>query len=191
MFRIGTWIFLLTLAFMYNTYYDNAILLGFKKNKKIIKMIGIAFAGLSLYVFIQKFPGDTKDLVASSSNIIRFMPVDKTTKTALYNMTQMPKGYNTNNTFHKVKHPNFIQENKPLQGGMKKMKRNVGESKKKYVAANQQWRCGHCQQQLDATYEIDHVIELQNGGTNDISNLKALCRNCHGKKTMKTRMNMM
>ena len=70
------------------------------------------------------------------------------------------------------------------------MKRNVSESKKKYVAANQKWRCGHCQQQLDATYEIDHVIELQNGGTNDISNLKALCRNCHGKKTMETRMNM-
>ena len=81
-------------------------------------MIGIAFAGISLYVFIQKFPGDTKDLVTSSSNIIRFMPIDKTTKTALYNMTQAPKGYN--NKFHQVKHPNLIQESNPLQGGMKK-----------------------------------------------------------------------
>ena len=35
MFRIGTWIFFLTLALMYNTYYDNAIVLGFKKIKKL------------------------------------------------------------------------------------------------------------------------------------------------------------
>lgn len=190
MFRIGVWIFIITIGFMYNTYKENAFLDLFKKNKKYIKMAGIAFSGISLYAFIKKFPTDTRDLMLSSSNIVRFMPVDKSTKTALYNMTQTPSGYKE--TFDSLKHPNSInnQQSSKRGGSNDRVKRSVSESKKKYVAANQKWKCDHCKQQLDATYEIDHVIELQNGGTNDVSNLKALCRNCHGKKTMMTRMSL-
>lgn len=195
MFRIGVWIFIITIAFMYNTYKENAIMDLLKKNKKYIKMTGIAFTGISLYIFIQKFPKDTRDLMLSSSNVIRFMPIDKSTKTALYNMTQAPSGYKEG--FHSLKHPNSIDNKQASKhggagrgGSGSRVKRSVSESKKKYVAANQNWRCGHCKQQLDATYEIDHVVELQNGGTNDVSNLKALCRNCHGKKSMMTRMSL-
>ena len=190
MFRIGVWIFIITTAMMYNTYKENAFLDLFKKNKKYIKMVGIAFTGISLYAFIQKFPTDTRDLMLSSSNVIRFMPIDKSTKTALYNMTQAPSGYKEN--LYSLKHPNSIknQQSSEINDNNGRVKRSVSESKKKYVAANQNWHCGHCKQQLDATYEIDHVIELQNGGTNDVSNLKALCRNCHGKKTMMTRMSL-
>ena len=67
-------------------------------------------------------------------------------------------------------------------------KRNVTESKKKYVAANQKWKCKDCNNILDATYEIDHIIPLYKGGSNDVSNLSALCRNCHGKKTLNDRI---
>ena len=66
----------------------------------------------------------------------------------------------------------------------KKQKRNVSESKKKYIASNQQWKCKKCDLLLDATYEIDHIIPLYKGGDNEISNLEALCRNCHGNKTL-------
>lgn len=68
------------------------------------------------------------------------------------------------------------------------IKRNVTESTKKYVASNQGWKCLKCGQTLDATYEVDHVKPLHQGGTNDISNLRALCRNCHGKKTLEDNM---
>jgi 5-methylcytosine-specific restriction protein A len=61
--------------------------------------------------------------------------------------------------------------------------RNVPESVKKYVAANQYWKCKGCNNLLDETYEIDHILALEDGGTNDLENLQALCRNCHGKKT--------
>ena len=37
---------------------------------------------------------------------------------------------------------------------------------------------------LDASYEIDHIIPLYKGGNNENDNLMALCRNCHGKKTI-------
>jgi 5-methylcytosine-specific restriction endonuclease McrA len=33
-------------------------------------------------------------------------------------------------------------------------------------------------------YEVDHHIPLFKGGSNEVSNLIALCRNCHGKKTI-------
>jgi 5-methylcytosine-specific restriction endonuclease McrA len=42
---------------------------------------------------------------------------------------------------------------------------------------------------MDYTYEIDHHIPLFKGGSNDISNLIALCRNCHGKKTILENVN--
>jgi hypothetical protein len=67
-------------------------------------------------------------------------------------------------------------------------KRSVSETKKKYVAANQDWKCGHCNNQLDHTFEIDHKIRLEYGGGNDVQNLIALCRNCHGKKTASENM---
>ena len=78
---------------------------------------------------------------------------------------------------------------KSISTNKKKYKRNVSESKKKYVASNQQWKCTKCQIILDATYEVDHIVPLYKGGNNDVHNLEALCRNCHGKKTLLDRIN--
>ena len=69
-----------------------------------------------------------------------------------------------------------------------KEKRNVTGLMKKKVAADQKWACGHCSQTLDESYEVDHKLALFQGGTNELDNLIALCRNCHGKKTMKERL---
>jgi len=63
------------------------------------------------------------------------------------------------------------------------MKRAVSETKKKYVAASQGWNCKMCGEQLTHTFEIDHKVRLERGGTNEVSNLVALCRECHGQKT--------
>ena len=65
----------------------------------------------------------------------------------------------------------------------KATKRSVSETKKKYVASLQNWKCGHCQNQLNAWFEVDHKLRLENGGGNEVENLIALCRDCHGKKT--------
>lgn len=62
-------------------------------------------------------------------------------------------------------------------------KRSVSEAKKRYVAASQNWMCANCQQTLNHTFEVDHITRLEFGGSNDVSNLSALCRNCHGIKT--------
>ena len=70
----------------------------------------------------------------------------------------------------------------------KKVKRNVSEQMKKYVAANQEWKCLECKNILDASYEVDHIIPLYKGGDNDSKNLQALCRNCHGSKTIRDKI---
>lgn len=67
--------------------------------------------------------------------------------------------------------------------GIKATKRSVSESKKKFVAAQQSWKCGDCKRQLPSWFEVDHKIRLENGGSNAVDNLVALCRDCHGKKT--------
>jgi len=64
-----------------------------------------------------------------------------------------------------------------------KVKRSVSETKKKFVASRQGWKCGDCQDQLNAWFEVDHKIRLEHGGSNHVDNLVALCRDCHGKKT--------
>jgi 5-methylcytosine-specific restriction protein A len=74
-------------------------------------------------------------------------------------------------------------ERRVLNSGKGSSKRSVSETKKKYVAAQQGWKCGDCQRQLPAWFEVDHVIALEHGGSNNVDNLVALCRDCHGKKT--------
>lgn len=40
-----------------------------------------------------------------------------------------------------------------------------------------------CLQCGDVATEIDHIIELDQGGSNDLDNLQPLCKACHTKKT--------
>jgi len=74
-------------------------------------------------------------------------------------------------------------ERRMLNSGKNGTKRSVSNMRKKYVASQQGWKCGHCKSQLDHTYEIDHKIRLDEGGGNDVQNLIALCPSCHRYKT--------
>lgn len=75
-----------------------------------------------------------------------------------------------------------------ISGGKTKQSRNVSNLLKKQIAAKQEWKCGHCKSILDASYEVDHIVGLFRGGSNSEENLIALCRNCHGKKTVEERL---
>ena len=79
---------------------------------------------------------------------------------------------------------------KPSSSLRPKSKRRLSESVKKIVASNQRWTCNMCHNILDASYEVDHIIPLYKGGSNDINNLQALCRNCHGMKTINDKLNI-
>ena len=77
----------------------------------------------------------------------------------------------------------YYQQLQDGQRGQERVKRSVSETKKKFVASRQQWKCLECQQSLPGTFQVDHIIPLENHGTNDIQNLRALCPNCHAAKT--------
>ena len=73
------------------------------------------------------------------------------------------------------------------------MIRNVTESQKKRVAGRQRYTCAASIPEYtcpmrgepfdESGYEIDHIRELRDGGTNEESNLQALCIMCHRVKT--------
>lgn len=71
-------------------------------------------------------------------------------------------------------------------------KRNVSQGVKKQVAASQHFRCAVIENYScplngnpfdEAGYDIDHIVPLSEGGTNDASNLQALCVSCHRVKS--------
>ena len=56
------------------------------------------------------------------------------------------------------------------------------ETKKKFVASIQNWKCGKCGNQLPAWFEVDHKIRFDQGGDNHVDNLVALCRSCQDER---------
>lgn len=68
-------------------------------------------------------------------------------------------------------------------------KRKWSSSEKREVGFRQQWRCAHCANLLPATYEVDHVKALHNGGEDCLeTNAEALCNTCHAAKTLRERV---
>ncbi len=70
-------IFGITAFFIVNTYYDGKYIQILKTWKKYYQMIGIGFIGLSLYLFIKKYPQYTRNLFTHTNSFIKYMPIDK------------------------------------------------------------------------------------------------------------------
>jgi hypothetical protein len=184
-------IFGATAFFIVNTYYDGKYVQIMKSWKKYYQMISIGFVGLSAYLFIKKYPGHSRSLFTHANGIIKYLPIDKDATNLLFDLTD--KGQ----MFAQPPNSYAVQQNRVMNSGynnasvggqasavgQKATKRSVSETKKKFVAAEQGWKCGACKQQLPAWFEVDHKIRLDNGGSNHVDNLVALCRDCHGKKT--------
>ena len=75
--KIEIIVFGITLFFIANTYYEGKYISLLKSWKKYYNMIGIAFAGLSAYLFLKKYPNDARTMLNSASGVIRHLPVDK------------------------------------------------------------------------------------------------------------------
>jgi hypothetical protein len=182
-------IFGVTAFFIVNTYYDGKYVQIMKSWKKYYQMIMIGFLGLSGYIFMRKYPGHTRSLFTHANSIIKYMPIDKDAGDLLSPLFKMG-GNGDEMTAQQMRVMHSGGNNVDIMAGAgpststsKTTKRCVSETKKKYVAAEQGWKCGACKNQLPAWFEVDHKIRLDNGGSNHVDNLVALCRDCHGKKT--------
>ena len=174
-------IILITVLICVNIYYDNVFVLKFNKYKKYYKMGGVILFAFGMLSIQSKNPNSSINTLKTMNEFVNVMPIDKNSKelfAPFFERSYQPNMDNYNYSSNNVP-KNSISR---LHGKTKKTKRSVSETKKKYVASLQNWHCKHCQKQLTAWFEVDHIKELENGGSNDVENLQALCRECHAKK---------
>jgi hypothetical protein len=213
--RIELILFFIAAAIMANIYTEGKLVRSLTKYKKYYQMAGVAFAALAIYVLFKKNPDRARDLVFTSNEYLKYMPVDKNASSILNPILDFTSKYSGGAMAGASSFGEFGQAHPILNLGgsssgggrqhyaearitksgvpvlntngeevkTKATKRSVSETKKKYVAAQQGWKCGNCAKQLPAWFEVDHKIRLEHGGSNHIDNLVALCRDCHGEKT--------
>ena len=180
---------------IFNTYHDGKYTKLFYNNKKYIQIGFFALVGVSLYLMAKRNPSQCKTMLMHANNVIKYMPIDKSSMDMISPILDFTEG--NNNQTHFMQDFNLQNtsinnqyERKILQSGgsdntigKKPTKRSVSETKKKYVASQQAWKCNECKKELNAWFEVDHCVRLEHGGGNNVENLVALCRECHGCKT--------
>lgn len=129
--------------------------------------------GIGVYLLLKRNPAGGRQLLLHANNMVKYMPIDKNLIGPLIDFTEDERRLMTSGVNVSGVNVSGVKNNRSVSG-----------MKKKYIASIQNWKCGQCQKQLDYTYEVDHKIRLEHGGGNNVQNLVALCRECHGKKTV-------
>jgi hypothetical protein len=182
--RIEIFIFLATAFFIYNSYHDGKYTKMLVSYKKYYQMAFYVVLGLGVYLTLKRSPTQGKNMLVCANNVVKYMPIDKSS------LEMLSPIFDLTGSGFMDEEPRFARgigmggAGQNAMGGGQKVNRSVSGMKKKYVASQQDWKCGECKKQLDYTYEVDHKIRLEHGGGNDVQNLIALCRECHGKKTV-------
>jgi hypothetical protein len=186
--RIEIFIFLATAFFIYNSYHDGKYTKMLVSYKKYYQMAFYVVLGLGVYLTLKRSPTQGKNMLVCANNVVKYMPIDKSSLELLSPIFDLT-GSGFMDEGPRFARGGGMGQNsmgggQNAMGGVQKVNRSVSGMKKKYVASQQDWKCGECRKQLDYTYEVDHKIRLEHGGGNDVQNLIALCRECHGKKTV-------
>lgn len=63
-------------------------------------------------------------------------------------------------------------------------RRKINKDLRQQIADKQENTCGSCKLALTPYFQIDHTVGLQFGGTDEESNLMALCCECHNMKSI-------
>lgn len=172
-------VLLITAFVIANIYSEGKYLNTVLSWKKYYQMAGVALFGYALCWLMRKNPVQAQSMLVASNEYIKYLPVDKNAVSIISPILDFTSKHDF--AGKGVVAPQY--ESRILNSGGKSTKRSVSETKKKFVAARQNWHCGDCKKQLPAWFEVDHTIRLDNGGSNHVDNLIALCRDCHGKKT--------
>lgn len=195
--RVEILIFIIAIFLMANIYTDGKYIKMLYSFKKYYQMAGIAFIALMLYILLKKNPMRAREIVSASNEYIKYLPIDKNTSNMISPILDFTSRYQGNgggsaegdyeddsNYYGKPIIQMSRADNTIMNSGKRPTKRSVSESKKKFVASRQGWKCNACGETLTASFEVDHIKRLEYGGDNHIDNLRAMCRNCHGHKTV-------
>lgn len=70
-----------------------------------------------------------------------------------------------------------------MRNNIKTERINIPLSVRKYIYKRDKFQCQGCGKKEDKTQlNIDHIIPLAKGGSNDLSNLQTLCYQCNQRK---------
>ncbi len=195
--RIEILLMIITATIVSYIYTDGAIVRQVMAYKKYYQIGGVILGVFVLYTMIKKEPARATDLLRSGSAYMSYLPVDRNVTSFFEPLIDMTTGHRSQGQgFQDVYAPgqpimsggNLPATKAPvIRGGDSagRFKRSLSEGKKKYVASLQKWKCKICGELLDSTYEADHIVRLQYGGSNDLSNIQVLCKSCHAQKTQR------
>lgn len=157
--------------------------------RKYYQMAAVVFGALVIY---WAFRGGSSpaEIARRSASCMKYLPLDSSASAIINPILDFTGHLDVRDLTHPILplHPPQLggrgvhPEGYPPTG-TRVVKRSVSETRKKVVAARQNWKCQQCKQQLSAWFEVDHVVRLDRGGSNDPDNLVAMCRECHGHKT--------
>jgi len=199
--RIEIILFFITAYLVANIYTEGKYWKLLLSWKKYYQMAGIVLGAFVLYWLLKKDPKRANEMIKTSSEYLKYLPIDQNASSfisPILDFTARQEAVaagavagaaSANPILNLFKPSPTYAEKRILQSGgitevpTQKTKRSVSETKKKFVASKQNWKCGDCGEQLSAWFEVDHKVRLEYGGSNHIDNLVALCRECHGKKT--------
>ena len=185
--RLELWLLLITGAVVFHIYTDGKYTKNIMAYKKYFKIGGVVIGAFILYILLKKNPANAENIIKTSNDYLKYLPIDKNTTSMISPILDFTfkHQYENNTQYPVLKVPNAHSRSQEImmKSGKKGTKRSVSETKKKFVASRQNWKCNGCSQQLNAWFEVDHKIRLEYGGSNHVDNLEALCRECHGKKT--------
>ena len=191
--KIELFVIAVTGFFIYNTLNDGIFIKNIFKYKKYFQIGFYCILGFSAYLLLKRDPLRLKKILLNSNDMIKYLPIDKNSMDIISPIIDFS---NSNNSFMNGLNESIGDGGRGGGGGggggrgigVLPTKRSVSETKKKYIASNQNWKCKSCGDMLTHTFEVDHVVRLQNGGSNDVSNLVAMCVNCHKNKTANENM---
>jgi len=158
--------------FAYNTYYDGKYTKMIMKNKKYFQIAFFVFLGIIFYLMIKRSPARCKNILLHANNVVKYMPIDKSSMDMLsplidFTTTSSNSSFMGDLNDEAGGAPSDMgtinAEKRILQSGGKSTKRSVSETKKKYVASQQGWKCGDCKTQLHAWFEVDHMKRPASG----------------------------
>ena len=171
--------------FIYDAYkkhqYTKTIKRIFYSYQKYSKTGFLIFTIFCTYLLLKKNPEKGQNLLFYANNMVKSLPIDKSLNTLspIIDFTQGKGG----SMLEQMNSYSLGGEMGGTQAKPVATKRSVSETKKKFVASQQGWKCQECKDPLNAWFEVDHKIRLEYGGSNAVDNLVALCRECHGRKT--------
>jgi|TARA_B110000967_G_C18847873_1_gene542973 hypothetical protein len=188
--RLELWLFVITGAVIFHIHTDGKYVKNIMQHTKYFKMGGVVVGAFVLYILLKKNPANAQNIITTSNEYLKYLPIDKNTTSMLSPILDFTSKHGFSGGGGGGRHPMVQVPNAQMRSedilnrsGKKATKRSVSETKKKFVASRQNWKCTGCNEQLNAWFEVDHKIRLEYGGSNHVDNLVAMCRECHGQKT--------